>query len=273
MKVLVLGGTGAMGVYLVDELLHMGREVVVTTRSKHEADKREGLTYLVGNAREEDFLTQALMGAHFDAVVDFMARPAAEFARYRMLLLSSTDQYIFLSSYRVYADSPYITEESPRLLDVCEEKDYLATNEYALDKARCEDMLRESGETNWTIVRPSVTFSRARFQLGTLEAEDWLWRWQQGLEVPLSPEMLDKQATLTWGGMPLGLSRISSAQKLQWGKLSTSARPSITPGAACSRRTRTFCPSRSSCGRSVRRTISASRPTTTSSMTVCTTVC
>jgi len=198
-KVLVLGGTGAMGVYLVDELLGMGHEVVVTTRSNHD-DNREGLSYVIGNAREESFLTQAIAGAHFDAVVDFMARPAAEFEKYLPTLTSSTEQYVYLSSYRVYADSPYITEDSPRLLDVCEDEGYLATNEYALDKARCEDMLKNSGNKNWTVVRPSVTFSRARFQLGTLEAEDWLWRWEKGLEVPLSPEMLKRQATMTWGG-------------------------------------------------------------------------
>lgn len=260
-----------MGVYLVDELLGMGHEVVVTTRSNHD-DNREGLSYVIGNAREESFLTQAIAGAHFDAVVDFMARPAAEFEKYLPTLTSSTEQYVYLSSYRVYADSPYITEDSPRLLDVCEDEGYLATNEYALDKARCEDMLKNSGNKNWTVVRPSVTFSRARFQLGTLEAEDWLWRWEKGLEVPLSPEMLKRQATMTWGGMPHGSLRTLSATTLQWAKSSTSARPSISHGTTCLRRIRASCQSRSTSGQSVRQTINVLPRITTSSTIACTTV-
>ena len=56
-------------------------------------------------------------------------------------LLAATDQYIYMSSYRVYADSPLITEDSPRLLDVSDDPEYLATDEYALAKARCENLL------------------------------------------------------------------------------------------------------------------------------------
>lgn len=40
----------------------------------------------------------------------------------------------------VDSDEP-ITEEIPRLLDVCEDTDYLKTNEYALAKVREEDVL------------------------------------------------------------------------------------------------------------------------------------
>lgn len=52
-----------------------------------------------------------------------------------------------MSSSRVYADSQTpITENSPRLLDVYKEEEYLKTDEYALSKARQEDILHRSGK-------------------------------------------------------------------------------------------------------------------------------
>ena len=116
-------------------------------------------------------------------------------------LLDSTGQYVFLSSYRVYADSPIIREDSPRLLDAINDPEYLTTDEYALAKARCEDLLVDSGSCNWTIVRPAVTYDAGgRFQLTVLEATAWLWRAVHHVPVPLPEAMLLKQATMTWGG-------------------------------------------------------------------------
>lgn len=43
-------------------------------------------------------------------------------------------------------------------------------------KARQEDILYQSGFSNYTIVRPSVTYNTYRLQLGALEKENWLYR-------------------------------------------------------------------------------------------------
>lgn len=116
-------------------------------------------------------------------------------------LLSATDQYIFTSSYRVYNDAEIITEESPRLLDTIVDEEYLKTNEYALAKARCEDLLLSHDNHNWTIVRPAVTYDGSgRFQLAVLEANEWLWRAIRNIPVALPREILDSQATMSWGG-------------------------------------------------------------------------
>ncbi len=200
-RILVLGGTGAMGVYLVPALIQAGFEAVVTSRSRREPD-RPGLTYLQGNARDGSFLQAVLAGARFDAIVDFMSYGTAEFKARRDQLLDHTAHYLFLSSYRVFADAAPapLTERSPRLLDVCADAAYLATDEYALAKARQEDLLRESGARHWTIIRPGITYSRHRFQLGTLEANVLCYRARQGLPVILARDILAKRATLTWAG-------------------------------------------------------------------------
>lgn len=198
MKVLVLGGTGAMGVHAIQFLAEAGHEVIVTSRRDHTShDSR--LTYVKGDAKQPEFL-DGLLNQHWDAIIDFMIWSTDQFHERVDGFLKSTDQYVFLSSYRVYADSPVITEDSPRLLDVSDNPEYLATDEYALAKARCENMLFDSGRTNWTIVRPAITYDGSgRFQLTVLESNEWLWRALHGIPVPIPQVMLDKQATMTWG--------------------------------------------------------------------------
>lgn len=198
MKMLVLGGTGAMGVHVTRLLAEEGHDVVVTSRRERES--HDGVRYARGDAKESAFL-ESLLSEHWGAVVDFMVWSTVEFRERYRKLLAATDQYVFVSSYRVYADSPVITEDSPRLLDVCGDAEYLATDEYALAKARCEDMLFTSGGSNWTVVRPAITYDGSgRFQLGVHEADLWLWRALHSIPVPLPGAMLGKQATMTWGG-------------------------------------------------------------------------
>jgi len=200
-KVLLLGGTGAMGVYLVPALLNAGFLVQVTSRSQRNSSHPH-LHYLQGNALDSGYLRDVLAETHPDAIVDFMSYSTPEFQNRRDMLLNGTGHYLFLSSYRIFADShpDPLTERSPRLLDICKDQAYLATDEYALAKARQEDLLRTSGRTNWTILRPGITYSINRFQFGTLEANTLCYRARQGLPVIMAREILEKHTTMTWAG-------------------------------------------------------------------------
>lgn len=198
-KALLLGGTGAMGVYLAPELIKSGFRVDITTRSNRH---RSGLNvrYIHGDARDDAFLGSVLK-ERYDVIIDFMVYPTAVFKARVDMLLRSTDRYVFLSTYRVFADSVTpITERSPRLLDVCTDEEYLMTDEYALQKAREEDILRAHKSKNWTIIRPSITYSRDRFQLGVLEAPFFVSRALEGKPTVFPREMLEKQTTMTWAG-------------------------------------------------------------------------
>ena len=197
MKVLILGGTGAMGTHLVDNLIQNDVDTFVTTRS-YRISKRN-LHYIQGNAKELIFL-EKILNEHWDAVVDFMVYKTEDFRKRYNLLLSSTSQYFFLSSARVYADlNQPITENSARLLDVSEDIEYLSTDEYALAKARQEDILINSGKINWTIIRPYITYNEERLQLGVLEKEDWLYRALHGRTIVFSKEIASKLTTMTYG--------------------------------------------------------------------------
>ena len=198
LKVLLLGGTGALGAHLRDILAAEGHMVFVTSRSEHPDEGN--IFYLRGNAMEAGFFRK-LMASRWDVVVDFMVHSPDSFCQSLDALLKSAGQYVFLSSSRVYADSGMtpITEDSPRLLDTVNDQEYLKTNEYALAKARAEDILGSHPKKNWTVIRPYITFSEQRLQLGTLEKENWLARALEGKPIVFSEDVAGRTTTLTYG--------------------------------------------------------------------------
>ena len=198
MNILLLGGTGAMGVPLVDFLSDKGNMLFVTSRKERSSDKKN-VHYIVGNALDDTFLKTTL-SIHYDAIVDFMHYHPDSFKERLDILLSSTDHYFFLSSCRTYAPSNnVITEESPLLLDCVKDSHYLSTNEYALSKARCERLLNNSGFSNWTIIRPYITYNTERLQLSIFEKEGWLYRALLGHKIVFSYDLAEKKTTLTYG--------------------------------------------------------------------------
>ena len=197
MNILVLGGTGSMGVPLV-KILSKDHSVYVTSRSRRESSGN--IKYLQGNAKETDFLAKVLTMLQWDAVIDFMIHSEASLRELAPLFLENTKQYVFISSSRVYAQTEEkITEDTPRLLEASDDKEYLQTNEYALAKAREEDILLKSGKKNFTIIRPTITYNTYRLQLGVLEKENWLYRALHGRSIVFSEDINDKLTTMTLG--------------------------------------------------------------------------
>lgn len=198
-NILILGGTGAMGTYLVEIMKKSigGGKIFVTSRSSHISS--DNVVYIKGNARDNVFLDN-LLCKRFDAIVDFMNYNYDEMASRVIKLLSSTDHYIFFSSCRVYADSNMpLTEESPRLLETTKDMAFLSTNRYALRKARQEELIVHSGFHNYTIIRPYITYSDSRLQLGIYEKEQWLYRILKGRDLVINKNILYKRTSLTYG--------------------------------------------------------------------------
>lgn len=198
-KILLLGGTGAMGRYLA-ELLHKdGKNVYVTSRSYHNSVER--LHYIEGNAHDDVFLNKIFEEkGSFDCIVDFMVYSTVELNHRCNLLLSNTKQYIFISTARVYADvQGRISENSPRLLDVTKDKNLLNSGDYCITKAEQENILINSKKRNWTIIRPYITYSNQRFELGVYPKEEWLYRAINGKKIVFSNDIASHITTLTYG--------------------------------------------------------------------------
>lgn len=196
MKILILGGTGAMGTPLA-KFLEPQNEVWVTSRKKRKS--QGNLHYLLGNAKDMEFLNE-ILPIGWDVVVDFIVRSVDDFCSCKDLFLGNTKQYVYISSARVYAETDgKITEDSPRLLDVSDDSFFLQTNEYSLAKARIENLLENDGRKNYTIIRPSITYNTYRLQLGVMEKEAWLYRAMKGRSIVFSEDMKDKLTTMTFG--------------------------------------------------------------------------
>ena len=199
MNVLVLGGTGAMGTHLIG-FLSGNSDIKVTVTSRSERHSYENINYIVGNARDKGFMSCLLKNSYYDVIVDFMNYNYEEFLECHRALLEATDHYIFLSSSRVYANHDgRITENCPRLLETSKDEAFLSTNRYALRKAREENILRQSGLTNYSIIRPYITYSNRRLQLGIYEKEEWLYRVLNDKPLIMTEGILDKTTTLSFG--------------------------------------------------------------------------
>lgn len=198
-KVLVLGATGAMGRYLVPELVSLGYEV--TGVALDDVAPWQGMArYIKGDAFDMDFL-KGLIDEGYDGIISFMDYGGNHFTNYYELFLQNTEHFIFLSSCRVYDDKEQpIKETSPRLLNSSSDEVLKASRDYCIHKALDEDLLAASPYKNWTIVRPATTFSTMRLQLVTLEFMNGVARALMGKKVVLPVQAKDKPATLCWGG-------------------------------------------------------------------------
>ena len=199
-KILVPGGTGAMGVYLVPELLKMGYAVDVLSLDDIVSTEKN-LKYIKADAKNINIISNQLKN-DYDAVVDFMVYPTKEeYERFLPLYLKNTGHYIFLSTYRVYANEEHpIKETSPRILDVTKSADLLNSGDYCIYKAQSEDFLKNSCFDNWTVVRPSITNSKRRFQLITMEHDLVVRRMIEGKVITVPKKALTVQATMSWAG-------------------------------------------------------------------------
>ena len=197
-KVLVLGGTGAMGRYTVPALASLGYQVDVVAKDTIDFGL-SGVNSYVGDCMDRSYLSELLKNG-YDGIIDYMIYKTPQFAERFTKLLECTDHYIFLSTYRVYDGACPVREDSPLLLNTSCDREYLKTEDYSLFKARCENILGASKYKNYTIVRPSITYSTYRYQLTTLEAKHIMPRTALGKRIVLPEEARNVQGTMTWAG-------------------------------------------------------------------------
>lgn len=202
-KVLIIGATGAMGTYLVPQLLKMGYAVDGVSLDDVLSNNKN-LRYIKADCSNDETLKEILKN-NYDCVIDFMVykNPEVTFKTKMEMFLKNTKHYIYLSSYRIYSQAKeLLTEQTPRLLDIAQPGKYFDSkeNEYSLYKALGEDMLKNSSFKNYTIIRPSITYSKRRFQLVTLEMDLVVARMRKNKTVILPQGAMDIDATMTWAG-------------------------------------------------------------------------
>jgi uncharacterized protein YbjT (DUF2867 family) len=157
-KILVLGATGGTGRLIVQQALARGYEVTALVRSPEKAADLKGAKIVVGDARDESALRQALKGQF--AVISALGTGVSPFR-----------EVTFLSSATRALVSAMKAEHVPRLVAITglgagDSRGHggfafdnlffplLLRNVYA-DKDRQEAIVKDSG-LDWVLVRPSI---------------------------------------------------------------------------------------------------------------------
>ncbi|HEX9250310.1 MAG TPA: SDR family oxidoreductase [Gemmatimonadaceae bacterium] len=202
-KILVLGATGGTGRLIVSQALARGYDVSALVRSPDKGSDLKGAKVIVGDARDETALREALKGR--DAVVSALGTPASPF---REVTLLSTATRALVSAMKIEQVSRLVCITGIGAGDSAGHGGFLFDNlifplllrKVYADKNRQETIVRDSG-LDWVLVRPSVlnnkpsrdtiraltdlsdfhggTISRedvARFVLDQLRADAWLHR-------------------------------------------------------------------------------------------------
>lgn len=158
MKILVAGGAGYIGSFMVKNLLERGDEVVVVdsleTGHKESVDKKANL--YIGNLLDRDFVSKVFSENKFDGVINFagfismgesMENPYIYFQNNVFSVLNvleemvktNTDNFIFSSSAGVYGN--------PIKVPISEESATNPGNPYGESKLMVEKIMKWYGKT------------------------------------------------------------------------------------------------------------------------------
>lgn len=172
----MLGGTGVIGQSILSVIGdNPNYSISVTSRSERKSDF-SNVRYICGNANDLAFINQFEDGS-YDVLIDFMNYRNENLERNVRKVLSIANQYIFLSSARVYDNSQSIIDEScTLLLNTTEDMNFKTSGTYAVKKAYQEDFVKKNGGNKVTIIRPYKTYYSDRLQLGEYEIKHWLLR-------------------------------------------------------------------------------------------------
>jgi nucleoside-diphosphate-sugar epimerase len=114
MRVLVMGGTRFIGVYLTRILVEQGHEVVLFNRGNKPAPV-EGVAQIQGDRTDADQLKAKLAGESFDAIFDNNGRELSDTQPLAELFQGRIQHFVYVSSAGVYLKSdqmPHVEGDS-----------------------------------------------------------------------------------------------------------------------------------------------------------------
>lgn len=157
-KILVVGATGGTGRLIVSQALAQGLDVTALVRSPQTGRDLEGAKLIIGDARDETTLREALKGR--DAVVSALGTPASPF---RKVTLLSTATRALVSAMKAEQVSRLVCITGMGAGDSAGHGGFVFDNlifplllrKVYADKDRQEAIIKDSG-LDWVLVRPSV---------------------------------------------------------------------------------------------------------------------
>ncbi|WP_064713521.1 NAD(P)-dependent oxidoreductase [Rhizobium bangladeshense] len=157
-KIVILGSTGPTGRHIVRQAVARGYDVTAFVRAPGKATDLTGAEIVVGDARDENALRQAVKGR--DAVISALGTPASPF---REVTLLSTATRALIDAMKAEGVSRLVAITGVGAGDSAGHGGFLfdklifplLLRKVYADKNRQESVIKESA-LDWTIVRPSI---------------------------------------------------------------------------------------------------------------------
>lgn len=151
-KLLMLGGTGFIGRYFVEQL--NSKEFDVTLYNRGTKNLFPDLKKITGDREKDDYAELAKQD--WDCVIDFSSYYPDSLER--LLKKIRTKRYIYISTISVYdSQDKAITEESKLFGCTAEQRTDATPNSYGNRKAECERVLLNTGLDS-IIFRPCIVY-------------------------------------------------------------------------------------------------------------------
>ncbi|KAK8951020.1 hypothetical protein KSP39_PZI003146 [Platanthera zijinensis] len=183
-KILIMGGTRFIGVFLTRLLVNEGHQVTLFTRGKapitqqlpgeslqEYEEYKSSVLHLKGDRKDSDFVKSSLASLNFEVVYDINGRESVE-AEPILEALPNLEQYIYCSSAGVYLKSDLMPHfESDAVDPASRHKGKLET----------ESVLDFKG-VNWTSIRPVYIYGPLNYN----PIEEWFFhRLNAGRPIPI----------------------------------------------------------------------------------------
>ncbi len=160
MRILMMGGTRFIGVYLTKVLVAQGHEVVLFNRGNHPAPV-EGVSQITGDRKDAAQLKEKLSGESFDAVFDNNGRELSDTQPLVEMFNGKIKHFVYVSSAGVYLKST----QMPHI-----EGDAVDPNSRHKGKHHTEAYLYDSG-IPWTSIRPVYIYGPQNYN----DLEAWFF--------------------------------------------------------------------------------------------------
>ena len=158
MKILVLGGTGTISRYAVDELVKNKYEVTIFNRGTRKEFISPDVIWKRVDVNNYVELFRAMEGEYYDKVIDFTTFTKEEMRMKLSLLIDKCEHYIFISSIATY-------ENDGKECYIESDEKYNSKWGYGYRKSECEDVVKEYykefDDRYYTILRLGITWSES----------------------------------------------------------------------------------------------------------------
>lgn len=160
MRILIMGGTRFIGVYLTKVLVEQGHEVVLFNRGNKPAPI-EGVQQIHGDRQDPAQLKEKLASQKFEAIFDNNGRELSDTQPLAEIFKDQIKHFVYVSSAGVYQKS----EQMPH-----REGDSVDPNSRHKGKFETEDYLARIG-IPWTSIRPTYIYGPQNYN----DLEAWFF--------------------------------------------------------------------------------------------------